>query len=539
MKNVFYSYPVLLMILFNSWSNFAAAQNVNIPDANLEKAVRDTLRKGSGAITAADMKQLTDLHIGDRNIISLTGIEQAVNLKNLGLWDNKIRDMSPLANLKNLTWLHLGSNPISDIEPLSGLKNLTWLGMWNNKISDVSHLKSLSNLTHLDLSTNAISDVSPLSGLKALKKLRLQWNSVNDVRPLANLRNLEVLDLRGNQIRTVRSLESLKIDRLLLGSNPITVNVPLTLTESMTLARGQFAVFSRDRDRSIARKVSIIYQDWDAFIKANPVITKSSKAGNNQDGFGGLLERVNETLDSFRTEGFGGTIELIVHPNTKLKFGDLVISEIMWGRHGTPADNQWFEFYSPRKRITLKTNQYALLFTGEYLDRKVIPKTEPYSGWQVIDRVRNASTRRNVSWDLPGLSSGTLRDQPPVSMRREIDYETRNVLDGSLENSWTASSGRVNLQPPSHGSPGDEGGVRVLIGATNRPPMYWVASMSGRLQRLAGKKVETLVPSVENIISVAVDAANGLTLRLTLPAKNCIGQIRWGEYGMLILTESR
>ena len=37
----------------------------------------------------------------------------------------------------------------------------------------------------------------------------------------------------------------------------------------MTLDRGKFAVFSRDRDRSIAGKVNIIYQDWNTFIKAN------------------------------------------------------------------------------------------------------------------------------------------------------------------------------------------------------------------------------------------------------------------------------
>ena len=241
----------------------------------------------------------------------------------------------------------------------------------------------------------------------------------------------------------------------------------------------------------------------------NPVITKPPKEGEGKGAFGGLLERVNETLDSFRTEGFGGTIELVAHPGTKLKFGDLVISEIMWGRHGTPTDNQWVELYTPRKRITLNTNRYVLLFTGKYLDRDVIPKTEHYGGWRVIDRVRNATIRQKVSWHLPGFSRGTLRDQPPVSMRREINYETRDVPNGSLASSWTASNGRVNLQPPSQGSPGAEGGTMVLVAEAKRPPMYWVAPIPGRLQRLVGKKVETLVPSVQNIMSVAVDATNG------------------------------
>ena len=576
MKKVFYIYLALLTIMFSGWLNVAVAQNVNIPDANLEAAVRRQLGKKSGALTRADMEHLTRLSIGQRGIVSLTGLEHAVNLKKLSLWNNEISDISPiaglknltslslssnqitnikpltelknltvlylgdnkisdvtllkdlthltqlglwnitisdmsfLANLKNLTWLHIGGNAISNIKPLVKLRNLTALYLSGNKISDVTPLKGLTHLTQLNLNDNAIKDVNPLSGLKNLTKLWLRWNSIRDVKSLANLRNLELLDLRDNQIRTARSLEGLRsLDRLFLGANPITVNVPLTFTQPMTLAHGKFTVFSRDRDRSIAGKVSMIYQDWEAFIKANPVITESSKAGEGRGGFDGLLERVNETLDSFRTDGFGGTLELIAHPGTKLKFGDLVISEIMWGRHGIPADNQWVEFYSPRKRITLKTHQYALLFTGKYLDRDVIPKTEHYAGWHVIDRVRNASPRASVAWHLPGLSRGTLRDQPPVSMRREIDYETGEVPDGSLAISWTASNGRVNLQPPSYGSPGAQGGTRVLISEAKRPPMYWVAPMSGSLQRLVGKKVETLVPSVQHITSVAVDATNG------------------------------
>ena len=511
MKKGFYIYLALFTIVFSNWLNVAVAQNVNIPDVNLEAAVRDTLGKNAGALTQADMEELTYLYADNRGIISLIGLEHAINLTSLSLWRNEISNVTPIAGLRNLTFLNLNDNKSKDVKPLAGLQNLTLLWICCNEISDITPIAGLRNLTSLSLGNNKIKDVKPLAALRSLTKLWLNGTSISDVKSLANLRNLEVLDLRDNQIRSVRSLEGLRnLDRLFLGSNPITVNVPLTLTKPMTLDRGKFAVFSRDRDRSIAGKVSIIYQDWNAFITANPVITKSSKEGDGRGGFGGLLERVNETLDSFRTEGFGGTLELIAHPGTQLKFGDLVISEIMWGRHGTPADNQWVEFYSPRKRITLKTNQYALLFTGKYLDRDVIPKTEHYAGWRVIDRVRNASTRQKVSWQLPGLSRGTLRNQPPVSMRREISYETGGVPNGSLASSWTASNGRVNLlQSSSHGSPGAEGGTKVLVAAAKRPPMYWVAPMSGRLQRLVGKEVETLVPSVQNITSVAVDATNG------------------------------
>ena len=46
---------------------------------------------------------------------------------------------------------------------------------------------------------------------------------------------------------------------------------------------------------------------------------------------------------------------------------------------------------------------------------------------------------------------------------------------------------------------------RVLIAQSQRPPMYWVDPEAGTLHRLVGAKVETLVPSVQNATSLAVD----------------------------------
>ena len=459
----------------------------------------------------ADLKSLERLYLSGNEISDLSPLTDLKSLERLSLWDNEISDLSPLTDLKSLEWLSLSSNKISDLSPLTGLKSLEWLHLGGNEISNVTPLAGLTKLTHLNIVSNMIQDVQPLSGLKNLTQLWLRWNSISDVNPLAKLGNLEVLDLRNNRIRTVRSLEGLRNSDIFLTSNPVTVNVPLMLPQrQMTLDRGKFVVFSRDQDRSIAKEVSMIYQNWAAFIKVNPVITKPPVDSRGERGHSGLIARVNETFDSFRTEGFGGTLELIAHPGVKLNFGDLVISEIMWGRHGTPTDNQWVELYSPRKHITLQTGQYALLFTGGYLARDVIPETEHYAGWRVIDRVRNATTQEQVSWHLPGLSKGTLRDQPPVSMHREIHYETGDVPDGSLASSWTASRGRVNLQPPSHGSPGAEGGLKVLVAVAERPPLYWVSRSQGQLHRLVGAAVENLASTVTGATSLAIDTQNNL-----------------------------
>ena len=52
--------------------------------------------------------------------------------------------------------------------------------------------------------------------------------------------------------------------------------------------------------------------------------------------------------------------------------------------------------------------------------------------------------------------------------------------------------------------------AQVLIDAAMHPPMYWINTSTHTLHRLVGTKVETLVSSLQNITSLAVDTTNGL-----------------------------
>ncbi len=53
-------------------------------------------------------------------------------------------------------------------------------------------------------------------------------------------------------------------------------------------------------------------------------------------------------------------------------------------------------------------------------------------------------------------------------------------------------------------------GAEVLVGATQRAPMYWVSRANGTLHRLVDDKVEDLIPNVQEVTSIAVDSENGL-----------------------------
>ena len=52
----------------------------------------------------------------------------------------------------------------------------------------------------------------------------------------------------------------------------------------------------------------------------------------------------------------------------------------------------------------------------------------------------------------------------------------------------------------------------VHLEAAQRPPMYWVDAEAGTLHRLIGDKVENLLPTVQNAISLAVDTPRGIAL---------------------------
>ena len=526
----------------------AATGNVVIPDAKLASAVRKALGLGSNAaITKQRIQGLTRLDARDSQIKNLTGLEHATRLTSLELRDNQIRDIRPLANLKNLTelildnnrvsnirpltnmkqltWLLLGKNPISDFTPLTNLTELRGLSFWGNNVRDVTLFADLTKLTNLWLGLNKISNITPLADLVNLKVLSLHDNQIRDVSPLAGLVNLETLHLGENPIQDTSPLASLTKLRdvdieipepppdATTGptSNGSTIGLPLTTGGRTVLQSHKFHVYSRGTYYPHENRVGRI-------VLNSPTV--------NRYIFDELTDRDNLT-GFFRR---GGTIELIANPRmTDVDFGDVVISEIMWGLNGTSPENQWIELYNTTEgAITLSASpnqdDWVFLFTyGAVSKRETIRDTgSEYANWKVVDRVSN------MGWKVPGQSGNISQNQPLISMYRTINYTTGHVPDGTLASSWKASTGRVSLLPPSYGTPGTKhlqptSVVRVEL--LDHPPMYWVDTNSGTLHRLVGAEVENLVPSVRNATGLAIDVA-GSKLYWTERTGDSTGRIR-------------
>ena len=207
---------VCSFIIFTYWCSPVSAQVVDIPDPNLESAIREELNLPNEiSLTQQEMLRLIRLDAGNQEIKDLTGLEHATNLKRIAVHQNDISALNPLADLTQLERLSLWGNPISDLSPLSNLINLKHLDLGGCQVSDITPIENLIELTYLTLHSNLrIVDITPIANLTQLVELRLSHNQIVDISPLANLSELRVLTIFGNQIADHTPLDGLLLTHL-------------------------------------------------------------------------------------------------------------------------------------------------------------------------------------------------------------------------------------------------------------------------------------------------------------------------------------
>ena len=217
----------------------ASAQVVEIPDPNLERAIREELELSSEVpVTQQEMLRLRDLEAGQREITDLTGLEFASNLIGLfvsGNWtvnsssSASSLDLSPLLDLTELKFVLIHRVRLSDITPLAKLTQLKGLILVQNGIRDITPLAELVNLDGLTLLENPVADLSALANLTQLKDLQIRGTDrITDITPLANLTNLIALNLQGNEIVDISPLAGLtQLEKLVIDNNQIVDISPL------------------------------------------------------------------------------------------------------------------------------------------------------------------------------------------------------------------------------------------------------------------------------------------------------------------------
>ena len=191
-------------------SHELASIDVEIPDPNLERAIRETLALSDAIpITQLEMVRLEKLTAKEAQIENITGLEHAINLGSLALSVNNIQDITPLAGLVNLDSLILRDNPIADLSPLANLASLTYLNLSGVVITDLTPLSNLTQLREFHAIHCHITDITPLANLNQLVLLNLRANQIVDVTPLTNLTQLETLWISENRIVDFTPLQGL------------------------------------------------------------------------------------------------------------------------------------------------------------------------------------------------------------------------------------------------------------------------------------------------------------------------------------------
>ena len=252
------------------------AQVVEIPDPNLERAIREKLGLSSEVpITQQELLHLTDFAAEVASIENITGLEYATNLEFLFLRGNPIDDLTPIGSLTKLEFLHLVGVPIEDLTPVANLTELRELHLSHCGITDITPLAPLTKLVWLNLAANRIVDISPLANLTELETLWLHENRIVDVSSLANLTQLEDLNLEHNEIVDISPLANLTgLETLWLFGNMIGDFRPLQGLSLTDLRHDEVCAFpsSPIRDRIENRSLPSIVQGWDNGIQNLPEV---------------------------------------------------------------------------------------------------------------------------------------------------------------------------------------------------------------------------------------------------------------------------
>jgi alpha-tubulin suppressor-like RCC1 family protein/Leucine-rich repeat (LRR) protein len=280
--------------------------SVNIPDSNLEAAIRDELGIPDGDITVSDMEHLYQLHAHSYSEIqNLSGLEYAVNLGILYLEGNQISDLLPIRNLTQLRHLGIGGNSLNLLEQVDTINQLTQLEslrIRDLQIDDSTLTNFVSELTieptSLYLPSNQITDISSLGSLIYVESLDLSGNPINNITTLtdtlnrlSNLKNLYLGSLNIDDSTLSAFITNLDIapqlTTLALNNNDISELSPLSnLTQLSSL-------YLIQNDISDITPLSNLTQLGSLHLGNNQIDDISALVTNNQNGGFQSIQRSN------------------------------------------------------------------------------------------------------------------------------------------------------------------------------------------------------------------------------------------------------
>lgn len=185
----------LLLIALVLLASSAKAQalkpelSLNFADPNLQQCVQEIISKKQWQA----LEQITSIECHSKNIRSLDGIEQLVNLQKLSLYNNNLT-RAEVTKLPTLRHLNLAKNQIAQVT-LAQLPSLAELYLFGNRLQEFQ-LQQLPALKLLKINDNRIVMFS-YQDLPALEKIYM-FNNLMEHVDIYHLPAMTYMDARQN-----------------------------------------------------------------------------------------------------------------------------------------------------------------------------------------------------------------------------------------------------------------------------------------------------------------------------------------------------
>ena len=188
----------LLLLLFLGFTLVGFSQTTLIPDPNFEQALIDLgydTAPINGSVPTANISGVTHLDVNNKNITSLTGIEDFIALTNLWCYENQLTSLDVSSNIA-LGFLYSSNNQLTSLD-VSNNTALIVLLCFQNQLTSLD-ISNNAELTNLNCGTNQLISLD-VSNNTELTNLNCRTNQLTSL-DVSNNNIFKLLLCQENQL---------------------------------------------------------------------------------------------------------------------------------------------------------------------------------------------------------------------------------------------------------------------------------------------------------------------------------------------------